>query len=255
MQLLDLAVLVATAATIVAGTVIGGRLMLLARRTRRIPEAALGICLFVYGGICQPVALTNVLMAESLGSLGRPLIYAVMMGAYIPVLAGIAVFAWQVFGRNSAWRRALALCLIGLNLLATGLAVAEAWPLLAAGLASAPPSIERLGNLMFAVAFMWAAIESARCYGQQRRRATLGLSDPVVTNRFLLWGLGSSASSLLVLGLLVLSLSGRGLFTNDPTASLLVAAAGMVSSVCWALAFMPPQSYLGWVKDRATAGG
>jgi hypothetical protein len=37
--------------------------------------------------------------------------------------------------------------------------------------------------------WVWVAFESFSYWGRQRRRLALGLADPIVTNRFLLWGL------------------------------------------------------------------
>jgi hypothetical protein len=43
----------------------------------------------------------------------------------------------------------------------------------------------------------WVALESFAYWRQQRRRLALGLADPVVTNRFLLWGLWAALFALL----------------------------------------------------------
>ena len=44
------------------------------------------------------------------------------------------------------------------------------------------------------VSSLWGAAESLRYFSMMRRRAKLGLADPLVTNRFLLWGLGIGAA-------------------------------------------------------------
>src|SRR5690606_3537968 len=38
---------------------------------------------------------------------------------------------------------------------------------------------------------LWTMVESYRYYGLLRRRLALGLSDPLLTNRFFLWGIPS----------------------------------------------------------------
>ena len=43
----------------------------------------------------------------------------------------------------------------------------------------------------------WVAVESFAYWGQQRRRLALGLADPIVTNRFFLWGLWAALFALL----------------------------------------------------------
>ena len=45
--------------------------------------------------------------------------------------------------------------------------------------------------------WVWVAFESFSYWQQQRRRLALGLADPVVTNRFLLWGLWGALIALL----------------------------------------------------------
>jgi hypothetical protein len=45
--------------------------------------------------------------------------------------------------------------------------------------------------------WVWVAWESFAFYAIQRRRLAIGLADPVVTNRFLLWGVWATVLSLL----------------------------------------------------------
>ena len=42
--------------------------------------------------------------------------------------------------------------------------------------------------------FAWSAGESFALYGQLQRRARIGLVEPAVVNRVLLWGIGSLAA-------------------------------------------------------------
>ena len=72
MGLLDVTVLIAIALTVATGTLVGGRLMRLALRSRKLPEAALGVALFAYGAVCQPVALVSALLWASIASSKSP---------------------------------------------------------------------------------------------------------------------------------------------------------------------------------------
>ncbi len=45
----------------------------------------------------------------------------------------------------------------------------------------------------------WACYESLRYYRSMHRRQTLGLADPIVANRFLLWSIWTGAVTFLPL--------------------------------------------------------
>jgi hypothetical protein len=45
--------------------------------------------------------------------------------------------------------------------------------------------------------FLWLVVESFAYWARLRRRLRLGLADPLVTNRFLLWGIWASATLLM----------------------------------------------------------
>jgi hypothetical protein len=107
----------------------------------------------------------------------------------------------------------------------------------------------------FALAFGWMAVESLRYHALLRRRLALGLADPVVTNRFLVWGAGAAATSVLVLLLMGLYLQGITLLANSLSASVLVTVSGLVMSVVPWLTFAPPAAYLRFVSRRAARGG
>ena len=248
-----LAILLATSLTVVVGTWVGLRLMRLATRTHKLPEAFAGLGLFTYGAICQPSALVGAALADHLGPLARPLSYSLGMGAYSVVLAGLAIFAWLAFGPRSAWRRALAFGLIAANIVAAAGAIRDSWPVLAVGPLKQTSPFELADNLTFGTAFLWMAIESLHYHRLLRRRMSLGLADAVVTNRMLLWGVGALASAIIVAGIVVLTMNGMGIGTQNPAASVLVALSGLVNGVCWTLAFLPPRAYLAFVERRASA--
>src|SRR5262249_29958908 len=93
-------------------------------------------------------------------------------------------------------------------------------------------------------------------YAQLRRRVLLGLSEPVVADRMLLWGIGSVARAGLVL---VGPVSGRYLATLPEAGRISSGAVALVSSsplgVVPAGRYLParprPRGYLRWVEQRA----
>ena len=87
-----------------------------------------------------------------------------------------------------------------------------------------------------------------------RKRQALGLADPVVTNRFLVWGAGEGVASILVVALLVLTILRGELAPGDPLVSGFVTLTGLVNTLVWWLTFTPPTAYLQWVRENATEG-
>jgi hypothetical protein len=106
----------------------------------------------------------------------------------------------------------------------------------------------------FIFTFGWVSLEGLRYYTLMRKRRALGLADPVVTNRFFVWGAGEGVSSLVVLALLVAILSRGELSPTDPFVAAFVTLAGLVNAFVWWLTFTPPAAYLRWVRGSASAG-
>ena len=115
--------------------------------------------------------------------------------------------------------------------------------------------------------FGWAFVESFRYYIMMRRRVALGLAEPVVTNRFLLWTLwtaGLTILPLVVTAVRAVQLAHFG--ASDPASGLVfseeaawslavvrstVMGVGPVIIAALWLSFFPPRSYVGWVRARA----
>ena len=103
----------------------------------------------------------------------------------------------------------------------------------------------------------WVAFEPVRYYAQLRRRVRLGLCEPIVAERMLLWGLGSVArASMVLMG----PITARHLQTlGDSQAARLSAGAsvlvltsllGLLTASAYWLAFEPPRAYVRWVEQR-----
>jgi hypothetical protein len=105
---------------------------------------------------------------------------------------------------------------------------------------------------MMCVCFVWSALESTLYYHAARRRLDIGLAEPVVTNRFLLWSLGSWTTAALCGGLLLAALRGVAI-VQDPRALQGVAMAGLVMSGTWYLTFFAPARYRAWLEARNDA--
>ena len=107
------------------------------------------------------------------------------------------------------------------------------------------------------------AVESFRYWLMLRRRLRLGLADPVVTNRFLLWAVFATGSTLNY----VADLASRSLYwwaygTVQPVPAHLAAMVGptiivtmilgAVSAVTLFLTFFPTPAYRRWIEARSS---
>lgn len=108
------------------------------------------------------------------------------------------------------------------------------------------------------IAYAWATAESLLYRAQLVRRARLGLGDPVVANRLLLWATteaGAALISVLYATLRLVGLDDDGHGVTSIASLLVLLCAGS----SW-LAFFPPAAYRSWVEgapglDRAPAAG
>jgi hypothetical protein len=84
-----------------------------------------------------------------------------------------------------------------------------------------------------------------------RRRVRLGLGDPVVANRFLLWGIGAGAAGLGsfigVAGQLATGAAG----TQSSWSMLSSSCHGLIAAIALWLAFVPPGFYRRFIEKRS----
>lgn len=238
---------------VLVGAGVGVRLLWLARRTRQAPElfAGLGLVLLILVG--GPLAGVGRLP----GWMGTPAGGACFAAGMLLTGVGVAclyAFTWRVFRPDS--RLALAAFAV-----ASGFAL---WRCLGlwratAGLSSAEEILPIARPYAFTItsvvagAFLWTAVESLLYWRPLRRRLALGLADPVVVNRLLLWGVSGLVVAGMVFQIGVRAQRG-GLVLHDPVALATIACAGVVVGLAWWLAFLPPDRYLARVRRRAQAG-
>jgi len=241
---------VSTLLLIGVGWVIGLRLLLLARRTRGIPELTLGAGTLLIGGLGYPFAIaTNVVGAT------RPALAGVFMvtGATLCHLGIVAntFFTWKVFRPRALWARGL----VGLFIAAAAVGFTAN---LRVVLATASPAMSAVQPWTFflclvaASAFGWSGVEALAYHTKLRRRLALGLADPVVTNRFLLWGVTSLASSAGSLVNAFFTLASP-LSVLDPVALAVCGSCSALSAVVMTLTFLPPATYLRFIEARHAA--
>mgnify|MGYP006337394957 CR=1 FL=1 len=217
---------------------VGTRLLLLARRTRRLPELAMGLNFLLAGFIGYALLVA----AESLHLFAEPLAgYGSFFGVTGISLGGVFVclFTQRVFHPHSRVALAALVLLSGWFVLASY----GAWVLNVENEQQGfGVWLGRWGsNLgMFAV-YGWSTSASLRYYARMRRRVRIGIGDPLVANRFLLWGIGTLATLLVALLYIGTQLFGH----YELPASLLGVSSTPVlaSAIAEWLAFLPPRSY------------
>lgn len=235
---------------LVVGTV-GFRLLALSRRTAQTPERLLGLGLVGMSCIAIPLAGIGRVPALIDSVLGKTSFALGMISIGISA-ALLVAFTQHVFRPGVRWAMAAR---VALSLLFIG---AVAWMGYVNFVGSGVDAIVarmRPGTLTLMVClllcFAWASVESFSYHANLKRRLALGLSDPVLVDRFLLWGVSSAANSLLVLVLIHCVRSGMVILHN-PIPLTAIAVLGSVMSAAWYLTFLAPESYLRHVRERAT---
>jgi hypothetical protein len=102
---------------------------------------------------------------------------------------------------------------------------------------------------------LWVGIEPLVYHAKLRKRVPLGLAEPLVADRFLLWGLGSLARAAMILlgplSQLVLDRLGADARLSYSSATLVLASLlGLATSVAYWLTFNPTAAYARWVVRR-----
>lgn len=230
--------LIGVVAFALASATVGVRLLLLALRTRQAPELAMGIAFLVSGAIGFPLLTGASVVLETGGSAG--LAHALMALGTFSTFAGyvgLAIGCWRIYRPAERWP----LAPIGL-----GVAVVLGASAVVAGSSGAESAGLRdfafwCGVCVGISTFAWNAVESFALHGQLRRRVALGLADPEVVNRVLMWGVGSAAACAMALhGLLLRVAIGPVVMDGQRIVSSLL---GLVAAVAISLAFFPPAAY------------
>lgn len=231
------------AQTIVALIVglIGLHMLAAALRHRALAEAWIGL-FFLASGAGAEAAL------RAIESAGDPapatgLLFVGISALTVATVAGYA-FTYTVFRRGERW--ALVVVLAGSLLGAWG-----AWYQLR-GPSGAPDMTGLRVEFLIGrfACFLWGTYEALRAYAMARRRLAFGLADPVVVNRFLLFGIWFG-----VMGVMPMTLALTRLYGGVAAQALASGAGpklvGVVMIAALVLTFFPPRRYLDWVVASA----
>ena len=230
----------------VVSLVTGVRLLLLARRTGELPELLIGLAVLGIG----PLGYGLSMLASAAAGWSAITGATIQGSAFVAIFIGSAaqcLFVWYVFRRQAVWARPLVYAMI------TMLATAYAMDILEHGLVNRSHDgfWYRAGMFLRLLVMVWSSVESLLYWSRLRRRLRLGLADPVVTNRFLLWGL-SSAAAFFGSALIFVFATLTGVDPNQiPSLTLTASLHGLVAAVAMWFAFQPPAFYVRWLEGRA----
>ncbi len=248
-RVLDAFLLASTLAFVLAGAVVGARLLLLSARTRELSDFLVGFSLFDLSAIGYPLILLG-----SLGDLSLAHTKLAAIASSIAIAlgwAGVFLFTQRVFRASEAWSRLLAFA--GIAALAYGLVAGILFIQQASDAAAllSTRNPTRFLSIAAVAAYVWTSFEGFRCWDQARRRLKLGLADPLVVNRFLLWGcIGVSSLMSVVPSLVILHSGGDG--STDFASRISTALGGLIASIALQLAFLPPAAYRRWLTRHAS---
>jgi hypothetical protein len=228
---------------IVTCSVVGVRLLWLAKNGGGRPALLCGHGFSLIALIGFPL---GVLSGQGFAPVGEVhlSLAAVSLLANLLGIGSFFVFTVTVFRPGALWAHTLA----GAAIAGAGMAGVGIVGAIAVSPASASSFEVTWGwaatfQLVCVLCFGWMGLEGLNEWRLSRRRLTLGLSDPVVSNRLLMWGLFGVSTTLMCLVLAGVMLSGQ------PTATSALAQGsqalfGLASSAAVMLAFFPPRSYL-----------
>jgi len=115
-------------------------------------------------------------------------------------------------------------------------------------------------NSLRTASYGWSFAEAFLYWRQMRKRAALGLAEPLVANRFLLWSTWSGGLALCFGFVLATRIAGRMLGagaelmpTVFPLIRIVLGAAIFTSAAAIWLCFFPPRRYTDWILRRAAA--
>jgi hypothetical protein len=235
----------------IASFVVGLRLILRSRQSRGVPELLIGLTYFTAPGIGYPIAVLGRMLPEHSDRL-----VAVMIGQPLIVFGccSFMFFNAKVFRPGAAW--AMLVATLGALVLVVGGAI-TVWGYAStadAALVTARSSIGT-GTMLTVLggAYAWTAFEGFRYRGMMKKRQAIGLADPMVANRFLLWGFAGLVSMAWNAISAAYLLAGHNIGVH-PVPVLTTSLGGLVCTVLQVLIFMPPGWYARWITRAPRAG-
>ena len=216
----------------------GARMIRLSRRTGEAPERLLGLY-FVSTGAAYLGWVLPLVVAIG------PMAGAIDLTAWVVYCIGVVpylIFTRLVFRPNARWPHGVVIgCVVAL---ATSTTVFISNHNLYPGLDDPFFWIQWLG---YTVPCVWMTYEASLCRRDAMRRARIGLTDPGVANRYLLFALFGGFQVLACLSDILLATQFAADQTISTSADLILGSCELAGIAALWLAFFPPASYRSWV--------
>ena len=248
---------------LVLSAIIGVRLLRLARNASAGPEIWLAlyflVAAFLGMGLSNFVYMSWADAAMALPDDVSRVLNALYIFGTTAGMGCLYVFTWLTFRRDDAWARVL-VGTVAVVMVAGYVGIAMSGDFT---LSLVPGAAYWITWAARTSVFLWLLIESFRYWSLLRRRLRLGLADPLVANRFLLWGIWSSV--MLLTGLIdplarlwyVLNVGAGSQWVPElarPIAVMLVTVSSgllLLAVITLYLTFFPTQRFRCWVERRA----
>lgn len=239
----------------VMGT-LGVRLLLMARRSRRLPEALLSAHFLLCCTVAYVLLASGMAIAQQGGGEPSPIIFPLIAAGHLLSVVGVfavAAFNYLVFRRRAAIGRLL------LGAAGACLLVAYVGYGASGGFADA-----HMGGGWYAFLYgsymavaVWVLWEPLLFWSRMRRRQQLGLAEPLEVNRFLLWGTGSAFRFVMLAAgalpvVLAEVMTPEHLATWGPLVLISAALAGIGVAGAYWLTFFPTRAYLSLFRGART---
>lgn len=227
------------AAFILVNTIVAFRLLGRWRRVRQTPELLLGLALLSSASVGYPM----IVLAAAAPQLG-PWVSQLGLLAFQVGVSLYAHFNARVFRPGVMWASAFASTCT--HLFAVVLVVVVYLPFVF----DSPEAVAQhirpfvvINQCTLVAISLWVALEGGLYYTRLRRRSAIGLAEPLIVNRFLLWTIQGSFSLANMLVALLLMLGGENVVASTLSIAL-TSASGLAGAVLTVLIFMPPAWYL-----------
>ncbi len=225
--------------------VIAVHLLSIAYRTRKAPELLLGLAFLfmLFGNFVIVWCIEAEVMPEPLRA--RWIQFG-EVGLDIGFIFA-AAFNYRVFRRGAGWAKSLAwiLCVTLVGAQIASWLMLDHWGRFTA--------FYWVKFGIRACIYLWTAIEGFSYYRLMSRRVRHGLAEPVVANRFLIWGIAACLALIMLFGFEVGDVLD---FRSEAGASLslLGSLSGAPAGVLFWLTFLAPEGYRKFVQRRSSVG-
>lgn len=214
-------------------------------RTRALPEILLSTYLFCATAIGYPIAIASSRIPPSE-------MWPLHLGSNLIMSVGftcLLLFTLHVFRPDALWAK----CAVGISIVIFAIAgviyfreLTGPSPRAAADMLG----LHLIGTTPIAFAYFWTTTEAWMYHRRLKLQQRLGLVQPAVANRVLLWGGMTLSAGTAVVVSVIGMLSGTFM---TPAQVLTFSCLGLVHAFCLLFAFHPPGWYRRWVEQSASS--